>query len=308
MKIIDEPFRCHLFGRVQADNSSDDPEWEINPPGLSTPPHRHPPRMSRTSSTMVETKSALSLSSSHLLGLGIYGPQDSSLHLLAPRPSLAAVHARTSLHNPPPTVPLPPLPAQMPGQNCTWDPRNKGSLAPRPRISLPPWPLHPATVRIVPPSPVLSVGSAERLGRGAGSISSLYSRSTSGDIHGARLKPRRDLHPEGDRTCTSPGAHGVQLSVLELMRPARPFNVNESTSSEIHEKCVGLAVSDEGALSLSVASTPEIAIGGLGIYRQRGECSCGAQAHEKSSGSGAKAYDISPLNVRQKRVEWLGNN
>lgn len=128
-------------------------------------------------------------------GLGISGTRRSTPSLLHPRPSLSSIrsHATMSLP-PPPTSPLPPLPTYLPAKHRSQSAIHKAVYPPKPWRA---YGLHPDTnstsVRITPPLPVLTsnnLASLNRSNESSNSLSSIYSRSISGEAPRPMLSNR----------------------------------------------------------------------------------------------------------------------
>lgn len=182
---VNEPYRCHIFGIVK--------EHKLLPLFL---PHKQKNCHVTPSEMSFKCRSSTSLSSqtmrqpsttesaAHLIssapyqpyGLGIYtGRSSAPPSLLRPRPSLTSIRSHTSLFlPPPPSSPLPPLPAYIPKHNHASNSLHRA-------IHPPKRPYRPGdSVRIVKPAPTLSSQNLQVLNRSE-SISSVYSRSTSGE-------------------------------------------------------------------------------------------------------------------------------
>ncbi|KAF2171149.1 hypothetical protein M409DRAFT_19120 [Zasmidium cellare ATCC 36951] len=253
--MVHEPSRCHLFGYIT--------EQDLLPLFLPyRASHDRPPLFSDMSfkcrsSSSLSTQTAIgpcSYSTTHLLacsepkqplGLGIYTGHRSAPSLLRPRPSLASIRSHVSVHlPPPPTEPLPPLPAYFPEKyhqptttihTAIYPPRKLYGLHPNSSLNV---------VRIItPPSPALSKDNLTALNRSnesQNSLSSVYSRSISGD----RPSPPPRKLSESDRTMSSSSTGTVKRSPLGAMRLAEdPENVvmarsrmsSSSSESEIDD-------------------------------------------------------------------------
>lgn len=141
---------------------------------------------SSTSLSSRTTKRPLDGSATHSIasapaqpyGLGIYTFRPSAPpSLLQPRPSLTSIRSHTSLYLPhPPASPLPPLPAYIPtNRNHIPNLVHRAMHPPRrPYRS-------DDSVRMVPQSPAPNPRNLAVLNRSRESISSIYSRSTSGE-------------------------------------------------------------------------------------------------------------------------------
>ncbi|KAK0900896.1 hypothetical protein LTR91_009480 [Friedmanniomyces endolithicus] len=227
-----DPFRCHLFGITK--------EPMLLPLML---PYKSAPGHTAFSEMSFKCRSSSSLSShtlipsrsnslSHLIpscpekaafGLGIYAPKQSTRSFLAPRPSLQSIRTHTTISSlPPPSSPLPPLPAYFPERYRQPSAMQKAIYPPR---SQQPYQLARSqsgrTVRMVPPSPALSASNLAAFNRSTESLSSVYSRSISGETR----------HPEGpgalsesSRSFSSGSAATLVKSPLVAMRRAADPN------------------------------------------------------------------------------------
>lgn len=152
----------------------------------------------------------------HAYGLGIYAPRQSAPSFLTPRPSLSSIRTHTTMNSmPPPSSPLPPLPAYCPDKYRRRSAMAKAVYSPKPgyqqnrRQS-------EKTVRIVPPSPALSTANLAAFNRSTESLSSVYSRSISGEGRGSRPVATR----AGSRSYSSESTSTIAKSPLGAMRLA----------------------------------------------------------------------------------------
>ena len=76
------------------------------------------------------------------------------------------------------------------------------------------------TVRIVPPSPALSVANLEAVNESTDSLSSVYSRSVSGETHSPQPSLRHATYNAGSRSYSSSSTATVKKSHLGIMRLA----------------------------------------------------------------------------------------
>lgn len=223
-----EPYRCHLFGIVE--------EHKLLPLFL---PHQG--LVHKPSEMSFKCRSSTSISSQHMAAarsdsigdritfeskchsgldtLGIYSTRASMPQsLLRPRPSLASIRSHASLYIPPPTTPLPPLPVYIPHQQHLLSSSLNKAVHPPRRVR----PIRPArsdeTMRISRPPPVLSANNlAVHNRRSHDSLSSIYSRSISGE---SRILPRMSSRPSlisDSRTSSSGSTITLKRSPLGLM-------------------------------------------------------------------------------------------
>ncbi|KAK4501783.1 hypothetical protein PRZ48_007592 [Zasmidium cellare] len=283
--LVSEPSRCHLFGYI--------PDRDLLPLFLPyRASHDRPPLFSDMS---FKCRSSTSLSSTtplgpcaysttnlpepkQPLGLGIYTGHRSAPSLLHPRPSLASIRSHASVHlPPPPTEPLPPLPAYFRPPSTTLQ---KAIYPPRKLYGL-----HPnSTLRIPPPKPALSKDNLTALNRSnesAHSLSSVYSRSISGE----RPPPPRMLSEAG-RTASSSSTGTVRRSPLGAMRLAEdPENVVMSRTSSLSSDS---EIDDVVALQARVDS-------------REGLVKTSEREGYVERQSGLSRFSLKPLNVRKTR-------
>ncbi|KAK5112314.1 hypothetical protein LTR85_011586 [Meristemomyces frigidus] len=222
-----EPFRGHLFGITK--------EPALLPLML---PYKSAAQRAMFSEMSFKCRSSTSLSSrtlvpstnnstAHLLptcpekaivGLGIYAPKAYTPSFLTPRPSLSSIRTHTTMRSlQPPCSPLPPLPAYFPEKYRKPSAMDKAVHPPRPSRPYRPSRTHSEkTVRIVPPSPALSRANLAAFNQSAESLSSVYSRSVSGEERGARPTPLS----ESSRSYSSGSTATVVKSPLCAMRRA----------------------------------------------------------------------------------------
>ncbi len=221
---VHEPFRCHLFGVVR--------ESPLLPLML---PHKNSIQRPMYSEMSFKCRSSTSLSSHTLvasennstttllptkpekvIGLDIYAPKPTMTSFLAPRPSLSTIRTQTTMRSMPPSSPLPPLPAYFPAKYRQNSAMYKAVHPPR-RPARPDDVKKQKSVRIVPPSPALSTANLEAYNKSAESLSSVYSRSISGDKHGSRSSATLTA---GIRSYNSGSTATVKESPLGAMRLA----------------------------------------------------------------------------------------
>lgn len=149
------------------------------------------------------------------IGLGIYTPKQATPAFLAPRPSLSSIRSHASMGKLPPSSPLPPLPAYLPCQYRKGSAMHKAVHPPQ-RPPRPERARSERTVRIVPPSPALSSANLGAHNKSCESLSSVYSRSISGE----RYNQAPAMLTAGDRSCSSDSTATVKESPLGAMRLA----------------------------------------------------------------------------------------
>ncbi|TKA69780.1 hypothetical protein B0A55_08811 [Friedmanniomyces simplex] len=308
-----DPFRCHLFGVTK--------QPTLLPLML---PYKIAPGHAMFSEMSFKCRSSSSPSShtlvpsqhnsmSHLLpscpekaafGLGIYAPKQSAPSFLGPRPSLQSIRTHATISSlPPPSSPLPPLPAYFPEKYRQSSAMQKAIYPPR---SQQPYQLRRSqsskTVRMVPPSPALSASNLAAFNRSAESLSSVYSRSVSGE--------KRDLGPgapsESSRSFSSGSAATLVRSPLGAMRRAadpntivlpgsRSGSCGEEAESEIDD-----AVTLQAKLPAvkAVSEWGEVEGYPLGSQVPMSYCQRTAQLDEKGM---LRRLDFTPLTIRKTR-------
>ncbi|KAK5733742.1 hypothetical protein LTR17_009446 [Elasticomyces elasticus] len=305
-----EPFQCHLFGVRKQPTL-----LPLMMPYKVAPGHAMFSEMSfkcRSSSslssyTLIPSRSN---SMSHLLpscpekaafGLGIYAPKQSRLSFLSPRPSLQSIRTTSSL--PPPSSPLPPLPAYFPERYRQESAMQKAVYPPR---SQQPYQLRRSqsdkTVRMVPPSPALSASNLAAFNKSSESLSSVYSRSISGERRGTRP----DMLSQSSRSLSSSSTATLVKSPLGAMRRAADPNtvvlpeMRRQTSSEE----IDLEIDDAATLQANLPSVKavsefgEVADWPLGRQVPLSYCQRTAQLDEKGV---LRRMDFTPLTIRKTR-------
>ncbi|KXS99337.1 hypothetical protein AC578_6746 [Pseudocercospora eumusae] len=218
---VNEPYRCHLFGIVK--------EHKLLPLFL---PHKQKQCYATPSEMSFKCRSSTSLASqtarqpptestAYLIasapeqpyGLGIYtGRSSAPPSLLRPRPSLSSIQSHTSLYlPPPPSSPLPPLPAYIPKQHHAPNSLHRAIYPPK-------RPYRPGdSVRIARPAPALNSQNLHILNRSE-SISSVYSRSTSGESRRSmELTPVARRSMSSRTTSSSSSTSTLKPSPLGIM-------------------------------------------------------------------------------------------
>ncbi|EMC94162.1 hypothetical protein BAUCODRAFT_26352 [Baudoinia panamericana UAMH 10762] len=121
-----------------------------------------------------------------VIGLGIvYGPptrKQSAPSLLMPRPSLSSIRTHTTMATLPPRSPLLPLPAYFPNKYRRLSAIPQAIHSPRihklPKLDRS---RSYKAVKMIPPSPILCARNLAAFNRSTESLSSVYSRSVSGE-------------------------------------------------------------------------------------------------------------------------------
>ena len=237
---IDDPFRAHLYGVTK--------EGALLPlilpyktsmqrPMFSEMSFKCRSSTSLSSHTLVpsfdSTSSLLASKPEKVVGLGIYAPNTSAAAFLAPRPLLSSIRTHTTIGTIPPLSPLPPLPAYFPAKYRKGSVMHKAIYPPK-RPQRPERSKSERTVRIVPPSPALSATNLEMHNNSAESLSSVYSRSTSGEKHSPRAVQRPVQLTDGSRSYSSGSTVTIVKSPLGAMRLAdRPDVVLMGKSSRV---------------------------------------------------------------------------
>ncbi|RMY13760.1 hypothetical protein D0867_07355 [Hortaea werneckii] len=232
-----EPFRANLFGIMK--------DFDSLPHLLSNAPSTDRAMFSEMSfkcrSSSLSSAGSISTptrSTSHLLpscpekaviGLGIYSCKNLRPSFLTPRPSLCSIRTHPTIGSREPCSPLPPLPPYFP------DACRRNTMVPKAAVppQRPPRPysystLQGKTVRMVPPSPALLSPNPVALKRSEESLSSMYSRSISGESRRASAM-RPALLRENGRTHSSSSATTVVKSPLGTMRLVGDYNEVVST-------------------------------------------------------------------------------
>lgn len=249
----DEPFRCDLLGTHKSHTLLP----LALPYGTSTdqPMHSEMSFKCRSSTSLSSQTLAPSYSNSttnllpekpaKCIGLGIHTPRYPSRSFLTPRPSLSSIHSHAKLQSIPSSSPLPPLPAYFPKRYRQGSAMHKAVHPPK----RPPRPEHgmgEITVRIVPPSPALSLANLKAFNRSQDSLSSVYSRSISGETYVEEPTQTQGVFVSAERSFSSGSTTTVKRSHLGAMRLAHePDNVvaspqekallDESSRSDIND-------------------------------------------------------------------------
>ncbi|TKA76974.1 hypothetical protein B0A55_04918 [Friedmanniomyces simplex] len=285
-----DPFRCHLFGVTKQPN--------LLPLML---PYKIAPGHAIFSEMSFKCRSSSSLSShtlvpsqhnsmSHLLpscpekaafGLGIYAPKQSAPSFLTPRPSLQSIRTHTTMSSlPPPSSPLPPLPAYFPEKYRQSSAMQKAIYPPR---SQQPYQLRRSqsskTVRMVPPSPALSASNLAAFNRTPSESSRSFSSGSAATLVSSPLGAmRRAANPN---TIVLPGS--------------RSGSCGEEAESEIDD-----AVTLQAKLPAVKAVSEFGEVEGCPLGRQvpMSYCHRTAQLDEKGM---LRRMDFTPLTIRKTR-------
>ena len=238
-----------------------------------------------------------------VFGLGIYAPKQSTPSFLTPRPSLHSIRTHTMMSSlPPPSLPLPPLPAYFPEKYRQPSAIQKAIHAPRPQRPYQPSRSHSSrTVRMVPPSPALSCSNLAAFNRSTESLSSVYSRSISGEKH----SPRPGALSESSRSFSSGSTATVVKSPLGAMRRAEtpdtvvmPSSRSRSSSEESDSD-----VDDAEMLQAKLPSVKAVSdfgeVGNWPLARQTlSYCQRTAELDERGI---LRRLDFTPLTTRKTR-------
>ena len=227
MEIIQDPFRSHLFGIA--------PENSLLPLTLPYKTWTQRPMFSEMS---FKCRSSTSLSSNTLVpffgdstttllpsrpdksvGLGIYPPKSSSRSFLPPRPSLSSIRSQTAISALPPSSPLPPLPVYLPHRYRTGSAIHTAVYPPT-RPQRPARTKSERTVRIVPPSPALSIANLQVHNKSVESPSSVCNRSIRGEECNSKPAQRPRELTVSSGSCRSRSTVTVKKSPLGAMRLA----------------------------------------------------------------------------------------
>lgn len=189
-------------------------------------------------------------------GLGLYEPKVSAT-LLGPRPSLSSIRTHTSIGTIPPSSPLPPLPTYFPERYRQGSAIHTAIYPPR-RPSRPKRSKSEQTVRIVPPSPALSISNLKLHNSSMESLSSVYSRSISGEKRGPR-EQRPTTFTDGSRSYSSGSTATIVKSPLGAMRLAdRPEVVVLSRHSRVSSDSSATEIDDVITLQAMLPSVKAV--------------------------------------------------
>ncbi|RMZ31746.1 hypothetical protein D0859_04126 [Hortaea werneckii] len=259
-----EPFHANLFGIMKDFDSL--PHLLSHAPSTDRAMYSEMSFKCRSSSSL-SSISTSNRSTSHLLpscpekaviGLGIYSCKNSRPSFLTPRPSLCSIRTHTTIGSRKPCSPLPPLPPYFP------DACRRNTTVPKATVppQRPPRPysysdLQGKTVRMVPPSPALLSPNPVALKRSEESLSSMYSRSISGESRRASaIRPA--LVRDNGRSYSSSSTTTVVKSPLRTMRLAGDYKMVVSTARRPNTDMTsrdGRVDDDEGESDIDDAAT-----------------------------------------------------
>ncbi|RMY84806.1 hypothetical protein D0861_06777 [Hortaea werneckii] len=307
-----EPFRANLFGIMK--------DFDSLPHLLSYAPSTDRAMFSemsfkcRSSSSLSSSDSILTpnRSTTHLLpscpeqaviGLGIYSCKNSRPSFLTPRPSLCSIRTHTTVRSR--SSPLPPLPPYFP------DACRRNTTVPKTAVppQRPPRPysysaLQGKTVRMVPPSPALLSPNPVALKRSEESLSSMYSRSISGESRRASAT-RPALLRENGRAYSSSSTMTVVKSPLGAMCVAGDFIEVISTARRPKKDASsrdGRAEDDGGDSDIDDAATLQARLPlakSHALLRQRD--SYYERPREKDEDGTERRLTFTPLSVKKTR-------
>lgn len=304
-----EPFRCHLFGVVKGQ-----PLLPLLLP-YNTSSDRPKPLFSEMSfkcrsSTTLSSTLVASLSESRtslrpkqpekMVGLGIFAPRSSMPSLLGPWPSLSSIRSHASIR-------LPPLPPYLPERYKKGSALHRAIHPPQPpqRTSRRP---SERTVRVVLPSPALSAANLSAFNKSAESLSSVYSRSISGEQHGPRTQRRPTALAGDDGSFSSSSTATVKKSSLGMMRLAADPDVFIDTQQQGGRLSSG-TVSDSDS-DLDHVATLQARLPSVKPVSEFGDVSSWTEGQAAANYSrnsyeicmgGKRKLEFAPLNVRRTR-------
>lgn len=217
---VQEPFRCHLFGITKQPHALPQTIVNNNPPlramysEMSFKCKSSASLSSRTPATSRDASMSTLYTKEKAVGLGIY---TSEPLFLTPRPSLSSIRTHTIIQSLPKHSPIPPLPAYFPERYRRGTAAHKTVCPPRrpPRPERTP---RGRTIRAGPSTPALSTANLNAYNRSMESLSSVYSRSVSGEQHsrqrGAENTRRLTV---GSRSCISGTTTTLNRSPLAVV-------------------------------------------------------------------------------------------
>lgn len=225
---VREPYRCHLLG------ISNDalllpmilPDKITRNPMFSEMSFKYRSSTSLSDATLIashdsekEDYGMYPTRPEKAYGLGISTPKRAAASFLAARPSLSSIREHTSKGPvPPPSSPLPPLPAYFPGREYRASPMKRAAGRPRSVFRAPRKP-QIASLPTAPYCPELLAPDIQVFQRSTESLSSIYSRSVSGEE--APLIKSPELLAASSRSSSSSSTTTLRRSPLKSVR--RPY-------------------------------------------------------------------------------------
>jgi hypothetical protein len=172
-------------------------------------------------------------------GLGIYGPKTSTANFLAPRPSLRTIRSHASLGPPPlKSSPVPPLPVYDPEKYRNMPAMQKITAAPK-RVYTLRRKNSRRPLRVVQYSPTSLDDKSHTLDRSTSkeSLSSIYSRSVSGDSPDLSCRPvirkASDQLLNASTACRKPlDGNQSGLGSGRLCQPKLHSKIRENSTSQ----------------------------------------------------------------------------
>lgn len=161
------------------------------------------------------------------------------------------------------------------------------------------------TVRLVPPSPALSIANLQAFNKSADSLSSVYSRSISGEKYSPPPRPRPGLLRD-DRSFSSASTATVKKSPLGIMRLASDPDIIVGSPSDKRSSSSSSSDSDIDDVATLQARLPSVkTVSDFGeVSTWEGEGNVATQYYQRSYEiclSEMKKLDFAPLNVRRTR-------
>ena len=307
MHRVKEPFGCHLLGTIKAQS--------LLPLIL---PYKTSTQRAIFSEMSFKCRSSTSLSSDTLVpsfrdsttallpahpekvvGLGIYASKISKTSFLAPRPSLSSIQSHATSAPLPPSSPVPPLPAYFPEKYRTGSAMHKAVYPPR-RPPRPERSKSERTVRIVPPSPALSIANLEAYNKSVESLSSVYSRSISGEKDSHKPSQRPGFLTDGSRTYSSSSTATVKKSSLGAMRLAEDPDVVVVAEERLRQSSEGSdsEIDDATTLQAKLPSVKAVSdFGDVQNWTSRGT----QQSQQKEEGRHTRRQGFAALTIRKTR-------
>ena len=297
----EDPFRAHLLGIAK--------EQDLLPLML---PYKACGQRSRFSDMSFKCRSSTSLSSHTLVptfdsssttlllkrpekvvGLGIYAPKASAT-FLGPRPSLSSIRTHTTIGTMPPAYPLPPLPAYFPQRYRKGSAMHTAVYPPR-RPPVPERSKSERTVRIVPPSPALSMTNLGLHNSSMESLSSVDSRSISGESFSPN-RMKRSITLTDDSRSYSLGSTATiiksPLSYMTLAKQPDGMIINKHSRKS----------SDGSATEIDDVVTLQAKLPSVKAVSHFGDIETWKCQSDDQSGYG---HDTGPYNAESKQRTWM---